>query len=47
MTFRTRTLEESLQCSERFAAHLGDAVAKGALKPAQTNGLRVHRRAPI
>ena len=33
VTFRTRTPEESLQCSERFAAHLGDAVAKGALKP--------------
>jgi len=47
VTFRTRTPEESQVCSERFAAHLGDAVAKGALKPAQTNGLRVHRRAPI
>jgi NADPH:quinone reductase-like Zn-dependent oxidoreductase len=33
VTFRTRTPEESLQCTERFAAHLGDAVAKGALKP--------------
>jgi NADPH2:quinone reductase len=33
VTFRTRTPEESLQCGERFAAHLGDAVAKGALKP--------------
>jgi NADPH2:quinone reductase len=33
VTFRTRTPEESLQCSERFAAHLLDAVAKGALKP--------------
>ena len=33
VTFRTRTPEESLQCSERFVAHLGDAVAKGALKP--------------
>jgi NADPH:quinone reductase-like Zn-dependent oxidoreductase len=33
VTFRTHTPEESLQCSERFAAHLLDAVAKGALKP--------------
>lgn len=33
VTFRTRTPEESLQCTERFAAHLGDAVAKGSLKP--------------
>jgi NADPH2:quinone reductase len=33
VTFRTRTPEESLQCGERFAAHLLDAVAKGALKP--------------
>jgi NADPH:quinone reductase-like Zn-dependent oxidoreductase len=33
VTFRTRTPEESLQCSERFAAHLLDAVASGALKP--------------
>jgi NADPH:quinone reductase-like Zn-dependent oxidoreductase len=33
VTFRTRTPEESLQCSERFAAHLGEAVAKGDLKP--------------
>jgi NADPH:quinone reductase len=33
VTFRTRTPEESLQCSERFAAHLGEAVARGALKP--------------
>src|SRR6267142_282627 len=33
VTFRTRTPEESLVCSERFAAHLLDAVAKGALKP--------------
>ena len=33
VTFRTRTPEESLACSERFAAHLLDAVAKGALKP--------------
>jgi NADPH:quinone reductase-like Zn-dependent oxidoreductase len=33
VTFRTRTPEESLQCSERFAAHLLDAVATGALKP--------------
>jgi NADPH2:quinone reductase len=33
VTFRTRTPEESLECSERFTAHLLDAVAKGALKP--------------
>lgn len=33
VTFRTRTPEESLQCSERFAAHLLDGFAKGALKP--------------
>jgi len=33
VTFRTRTPEESLACSERFAAHLLDAVTKGALRP--------------
>jgi NADPH:quinone reductase-like Zn-dependent oxidoreductase len=33
VTFRTRTPEESLACSERFASHLGEAVAKGALRP--------------
>jgi NADPH2:quinone reductase len=33
VTFRTRTPEESLQCSERFAAHLLPAVAKGDLRP--------------
>lgn len=33
VTFRTRTPEESLVCSERFAAHLLDAFTKGALKP--------------
>jgi NADPH2:quinone reductase len=33
VTFRTRTPEESLACSERFTAHLLEAVAKGALKP--------------
>jgi NADPH2:quinone reductase len=33
VTFRTRTPEESLVCSERFAAHMLDAVTKGALKP--------------
>ena len=33
VTFRTRTPEQSLACGERFAAHLLDAVAKGALKP--------------
>jgi len=34
VTFRTRTPEESLACSERFAAHLLEAFAKGTLKPA-------------
>jgi NADPH:quinone reductase-like Zn-dependent oxidoreductase len=33
VTFRTRTAEESLVCSERFAAHLLGAVAAGALRP--------------
>lgn len=33
VTFRTRTPEEALACGERFAAHLLDAVAEGALKP--------------
>jgi NADPH:quinone reductase-like Zn-dependent oxidoreductase len=33
VTFRTRTPEESLACSERFTAHLLGAVASGALKP--------------
>jgi NADPH:quinone reductase-like Zn-dependent oxidoreductase len=33
VTFRTRTPEESLACSERFTAHLLDAVVTGALKP--------------
>jgi len=33
VTFRTRTPEESLACSERFAAHLLEAFAKGTLKP--------------
>src|SRR5262245_58954705 len=33
VTFRTRTPEESLLCSERFAAQLLDAVAKGMLRP--------------
>ena len=33
VTFRTRTPEESLACSERFAAHLLDAFGKGKLKP--------------
>jgi NADPH:quinone reductase len=32
-TFRTRTLEESLVCGERFAADLLDAFSSGALKP--------------
>ncbi|MBI3330166.1 MAG: zinc-binding dehydrogenase [Nitrospinae bacterium] len=33
VTFRTRTPEEALVCSERFAAHLLGAFATGALKP--------------
>ena len=33
VTFRTRTPEESLVCSERFATHLVEAFATGALKP--------------
>jgi len=33
VTFRTRTPEESLKCSERFVAHLLAAVDKGDLKP--------------
>jgi NADPH:quinone reductase len=33
VTFRTRTPEESLACSERFAGHLMEAVASGALRP--------------
>jgi NADPH:quinone reductase len=32
-TFRTRSLEESLVCGERFAADLLDAFGAGALKP--------------
>ncbi len=32
-TFRTRTLEESLVCGERFAADLLEAFNTGALKP--------------
>jgi NADPH:quinone reductase len=33
VTFRTRTPEESLACSERFIAQLLDAVTKGTLRP--------------
>lgn len=33
VTFRTRTPEESLACSERFAAHLLPAFTKGTLRP--------------
>lgn len=33
VTFRTRTAEESLQCSERFAADLLEAFSKGQLRP--------------
>lgn len=33
VTFRTRTAEEALQCSERCAADLAGAVQRGALRP--------------
>jgi NADPH2:quinone reductase len=33
VTFRTRTAEEALQCSERFASHLLEALAGGKLRP--------------
>jgi NADPH:quinone reductase-like Zn-dependent oxidoreductase len=33
VTFRTRSPEQSLACSERFAAHLLDAVGKRVLRP--------------
>jgi len=33
VTFRTRTPDEALACSERFAGHLLGAVAQGALRP--------------
>lgn len=33
VTFRTRSAEEALVCSERFVAHLLAAFAKGTLKP--------------
>jgi NADPH2:quinone reductase len=33
VTFRTRSLEESMVCGERFAADLLDAFGTGALKP--------------
>ena len=33
VTFRTRTPEESLACSERFATQMLDAITKGQLKP--------------
>jgi NADPH:quinone reductase-like Zn-dependent oxidoreductase len=33
VTFRTRTPDEALACSERFAAHLLPALAAGALRP--------------
>jgi NADPH:quinone reductase-like Zn-dependent oxidoreductase len=33
VTFRTRSPEEAIQCSERFAADLLDSFAIGALKP--------------
>jgi len=33
VTFRTRSAEESLQCSERFAAQMLGAFSNGQLKP--------------
>jgi NADPH:quinone reductase-like Zn-dependent oxidoreductase len=33
VTFRTRTAEEALQCSERCAADLADAIQRDALRP--------------
>jgi NADPH2:quinone reductase len=33
VTFRTRSAEEALQCSERFAAQMLDAFSSGGLKP--------------
>src|SRR5215471_5157829 len=33
VTFRTRTAEEALQCSERCAADLADAIHHGTLRP--------------
>ena len=33
VTFRTRSAEEALQCSERFAAQMLDAFSSGQLKP--------------
>lgn len=33
VTFRTRTAEEALQCSERCAADLAGAIQRGALRP--------------
>ena len=33
VTFRTRSTEEALACSERFASDLLDAINRGALKP--------------
>jgi NADPH2:quinone reductase len=33
VTFRTRTAEETLQCSERCAADLADAIHHGTLRP--------------
>lgn len=33
VTFRTRTAEEALQCSERCAADLADAMQQGTLRP--------------
>src|SRR5919109_3948414 len=33
VTFRTRTTEEALQCSERCAADLAGAIHQGTLRP--------------
>jgi NADPH:quinone reductase len=33
VTFRTRSAEEALQCSERFAAQMLGAFSSGELKP--------------
>jgi NADPH:quinone reductase-like Zn-dependent oxidoreductase len=33
VTFRTRTAEEALQCSERCAADLAGAIHQGTLRP--------------
>ena len=50
VTFRTRTPEESLACSERFAAHLLDAVGEGRAQAGARPHVPVrsaHRRARV